>query len=185
MTLLNISKMGHPVLRQIAASVSDPTSTEIRELVENMVETMTEAGGTGIAAPQVFESKRIFVFFVSEDRANAEAERMGISIEGEAAVPLTVLVNPEIDFIGNQIDESWEGCLSIPGLMGKVPRHRSIRYRGLGLDGKLIEREATGFHARVVQHEYDHLNGVLYPERMTDIKSLIFSSEVGYQKADE
>ncbi|WP_085904094.1 peptide deformylase [Kiloniella majae] len=185
MTLLKISKMGHPVLRQVAALVPDPTMPEIRELVENMVETMTEAGGTGIAAPQVFESKRIFTFFVSEGRAKAEAERLGISREGEFGVPLTVLVNPEIDFIGDQVDEGWEGCLSIPGLMGKVPRHRSIRYRGFGLDGKLIEREASGFHARVVQHEYDHLDGVLYTERMTDIKSLIFSSEVGYQKPDE
>ncbi|WP_085901194.1 peptide deformylase [Kiloniella majae] len=185
MTLLKISKMGHPVLRQVAALVPDPTMPEIRELVENMVETMTEAGGTGIAAPQVFESKRIFTFFVSEERAKAEAERLRISPEDESGVPLTVLVNPEIDFIGDQVDEGWEGCLSIPGLMGIVPRHRSIRYRGFGLDGKLIEREASGFHARVVQHEYDHLDGVLYTERMTDIKSLIFSSEVGYQKPDE
>ncbi len=177
--------MGHPVLRQIADPVRDPTAPEIRELVENMVETMKEAGGTGIAAPQVFESKRIFTFFVSEERAKAEADRLGISLEGEIGVPLTVLVNPEIDFIGDQIDEGWEGCLSIPGLMGIVPRHRSIRYRGLGLDGKLVEREAAGFHARVVQHEYDHLDGVLYPERMKDIKSLIFSSEVGYQNPDE
>ncbi|KLN62141.1 peptide deformylase [Kiloniella spongiae] len=184
MTLLKISKMGHPVLRQVAETVSDPSAPEIRELVENMVETMTEVGGTGIAAPQVFESKRIFVFFVSEERAKAEAKRLGLSQEAEAGVPLTVLVNPEIEFIGNEIDEGWEGCLSIPGLMGKIPRHRSILYRGLGLDGKLIEREATGFHARVVQHEYDHLDGVLYPERISDIKSLIFSSEVGYQKTD-
>ncbi len=177
--------MGHPVLRRVAEPVPDPTVPEIRELVESMVETMTEVGGTGIAAPQVFESKRIFTFFVSGERAKAEAERLGISQEAEAGVPLTVLVNPEIEFLGNEIDEGWEGCLSMPGLMGKVPRHRSIRYRGLGLDGKLIEREASGFHARVVQHEYDHLDGVLYTERMTDIKSLIFSSEVGYQKPDE
>ncbi len=184
MTLLKISKMGHPVLWRKADPVDNPSRPDIRDLVENMIETMEDAGGTGIAAPQVYESQRVFVFFVSRLRAKAEAERLGIELEGDGAVPLTVLINPELEFIGEDKDESWEGCLSIPNLMGKVSRYRSIRYRGYGLDGKLIERQATGFHARVVQHEYDHLDGILYPERMTDMRQLIFSSEVAHQKPD-
>lgn len=184
MTLLKISKMGHPVLWRKADPVASPSSPDVYSLVENMVETMNDAGGTGIAAPQVYESQRVFVFFVSKLRAQTEADRLGIKLDSDGTVPLTVLINPEIEFLGHEVDESWEGCLSIPGLMGKVPRHRSIRYRGYGLDGKLIEREATGFHARVVQHEYDHLDGILYPERMTDMRQLIFSSEVAHQKPE-
>ncbi|MEH6630276.1 MAG: peptide deformylase [Halopseudomonas aestusnigri] len=184
MTLLKISKMGHPVLWRKADPVDNPSSPDVYKLVENMIETMNDAGGTGIAAPQVYESQRVFIFFVSKTRAQSEAERLGLELEGDGSVPLTVLINPEIDFIGEEMDESWEGCLSIPNLMGKVPRYRSICYRGYGLDGKLIERDASGFHARVVQHEYDHLDGILYPERMTDMRQLIFSSEVAHQKPD-
>ncbi|MFD2204145.1 peptide deformylase [Kiloniella antarctica] len=184
MTLLKISKMGHPVLWRKADPVDNPTSPYISDLVENMIETMNDAGGTGIAAPQIYESLRIFIFFVSKLRAQSEAERLGITLDSDGSVPLTVLINPELTFLDEKIDESWEGCLSIPGLMGKVPRHRSIRYRGYGLDGKLIEREATGFHARVIQHEYDHLDGILYPERMTDMRQLIFSSEAAHQKSE-
>ena len=184
MTLLKISKMGHPVLWRKADRVDNPSDAEIADLVENMIETMNDAGGTGIAAPQVYESLRIFVFFVSRVRAQAEAQRLGIELEDDGSVPLTILINPELEFIGEDIDDGWEGCLSIPGLMGKVPRYRSIRYRGHGLDGKVIEREATGFHARVIQHEYDHLDGILYPEKMTDMRQLIFSSEAAHQTSD-
>ncbi|MCZ4280854.1 peptide deformylase [Kiloniella laminariae] len=178
MTLLKISKMGHPVLWQKAQAVEDPSSPEIRQLASDMIETMQDAGGTGIAAPQVYHSKRMFVFQVSAARAKAEAERLGFSLDDEGDVPLTVLINPEIEMLGVQKDEAWEGCLSIPGLMGKVSRSRVIRYRGLGLDGKMIEAVATGFHARVVQHEYDHLDGILYTERLETPRKMIFASEL-------
>ena len=170
MAILKIAKMGHPVLRRRADPVADPTAPEIRQLAHDMLDTMHDAPGTGLAAPQVHVPLRMVIFLVSAARA-AHAG-------GEAAeVPLTVLINPEIEPLGDAMDEDWEGCLSVPGLRGVVPRYTHIRYRALGLNGEAIEREASGFHARVVQHECDHLDGILYPQRMRDLGKLIFNSE--------
>ncbi len=172
MAILKIAKMGHPVLRRRAEEVRDPTAPEIRRLVADMLETMEDAPGTGLAAPQVHVPLRVVIFTVSAERSRREdAEETG-------GVPLTVLINPEIEPIGQETELGWEGCLSVPGLMGQVPRHRAIRYRADGLDGQRIEREAQGFHARVVQHECDHLDGILYPQRMTDMSQFIFTSEM-------
>ncbi|MEO3428800.1 peptide deformylase [Pelagibius sp. CAU 1746] len=175
MAILKIARMGHPVLRQKAAPVADPTAPEIAALVRDMLETMDDAGGTGLAAPQVHVPLRVVVFFVSGRRAAAEDE----AALGRDDVPLTVLINPVIEPLTDELSLGPEACLSVPGLMGQVPRVTRIRYRGLTLEGASIEREAEGFHARVVQHECDHLDGILYPQRMTDLSLLAFTSEIG------
>lgn len=169
MTLLKIARMGHPVLRRLALAVADPTDPAIRRLAADMVETMRDASGVGLAAPQVHQGLRLIVFEVPPQR-RAEGEP-----EGPPGV--TVLVNPELVPLDAATELGPEGCLSIPGLRGMVPRWRRIGYRGLGLDGGIIEREAAGFHARVVQHEVDHLDGVLYLDRMDGFRSLAFESE--------
>jgi peptide deformylase len=170
MALLKIARMGHPVLRGVAAEVDDPTAPWVRALVEDMIETMEDAGGTGLAAPQVYQPRRIVVFEVGSERLSGLADDM--------AQALTVLINPVIEPVGRERALGWEGCLSVPGLRGVVPRHLRIRYRALGLDGEPIMREVEGFHARVVQHECDHLDGILYPQRMTDHRLLMFTEEL-------
>jgi len=170
MAILKIARMGHPVLRQTAKPVDDPSAPRIRALVRNMVETMHDANGAGLAAPQVHVPLRVVVFHVPEDRAGED--------EGTALQPLTVLINPEIEPLTEDMELGWEGCLSVPGLIGAVPRFTKIRYAGFGADGGRIEREAEGFHARVVQHECDHLDGILYPQRMTDLSLLLFQDEL-------
>jgi peptide deformylase len=171
MTLLKIARMGHPVLVRRADEIPDPTAREIRTLVENMVETMVDAQGVGLAAPQVHVSKRVIIFSSPEGRSDASAPKTDFA-------PLTALINPVVEVLDEEQDLGWEGCLSIPGLSGAVPRYRHIRYKGFLPDGKPIEREATGFHARVVQHECDHLDGVLYTMRMPDLSMLAFTEEL-------
>jgi len=170
MALLKIARMGHPVLRAHAKAVEDPTAPWVRRLVDDMVETMEDAGGTGIAAPQVHMPHRIVVFRVGGERLS--------DLPGDDEADLTVLINPVIEPIGTERALGWEGCLSVPGLRGVVPRHLNIRYRWQTLDGATVEREAAGFHARVVQHECDHLDGILYPQRMTDHRLLVFLEEL-------
>ena len=174
MAILKIARMGHPVLARKAEPVPDPTAPGIRELVRSMIETMVDANGAGLAAPQVHVPLRLAVFQAPEGRAEqelSEEERY------DHTAPLTVLMNPEIEVLGPEMEGGWEGCLSIPGMRGFVERPAHIRYRGVDLEGKLIERTARGFHARVVQHELDHLDGILYPQRMQDLTKLIFESE--------
>lgn len=189
MAILKIARMGHPVLGRPARPVIYPAAPAIAHLIQDMLDTMIDAPGTGLAAPQVFVPLRVVIFFVSRQRARAE-EQAGLSeAEAEAApetegaddleVPLTVLINPVIEVLDATPQVGVEGCLSVPGLMGQVPRARRISYRGITHEGEIIEREAEGFHARVVQHECDHLDGILYPQRMTDMSTLKFSSELG------
>jgi peptide deformylase len=173
--ILKIARMGHPVLAQIAAPVPDPRAPEIQRLIKDMVETMIDANGAGLAAPQVHVPLRLVVFQAPGERADpglTEDERF------DHTAPLTVLINPEIAVLSPETEGGWEGCLSVPGLRGWVERPAHIRYRGLGADGQPIERVARGFHARVVQHEVDHLDGRLYPGRMSDLSKLIFESEI-------
>lgn len=170
MAILKIARMGHPVLRQAAKPVEDSTAPRIRALVRDMVETMADADGAGLAAPQVHVPLRVVVFHVPEERAGHGEEA--------APTPLTVLINPEIEPLTEETELGWEGCLSVPGLVGAVPRFTKIRYSGIAPDGGRIEREAEGFHARVVQHECDHLDGILYPQRMTDLSLLLFTEEL-------
>ncbi len=168
MAILKIAKMGHPVLRQRAEDVPDPGAPEIQSLLNHMQDTMVDAQGAGLAAPQVYVPKRV-VMFVAPFSQDPDIE--------EDDDVLTVLINPVIEVLSDELEIDWEGCLSVPGLRGLVPRHRHVRYRGYDQNGKLIDREASGFHARVVQHECDHLDGVLYPQRMDDLSHLIFDSE--------
>lgn len=178
MAILKIARMGHPVLRRVADPVPDPADPLVRRLAADMAETMVDAGGVGLAAPQVHESVRLIVFRLPRERRQPGEEEGGAS-------GVTVLVNPEIVPVGDEMLSGWEGCLSIPGMRGLVPRHARILYRGFDLDGSPIEREATGFHARVVQHEVDHLDGVLYLERMDDLRWLGFNEEsLRYQLAE-
>jgi peptide deformylase len=173
--ILKIARMGHPVLAQIAAPVPDPRAPEIQRLINDMIETMMDANGAGLAAPQVHVPLRLVIFQAPEERADpglSEEERF------DHTAPLTVLINPEIMVLDEGTEGGWEGCLSVPGLRGWVERPAHIRYRGLGADGQMIERAARGFHARVVQHEVDHLDGRLYPGRMDDLSKLIFESEI-------
>src|SRR3981189_1668542 len=170
MALLKIARMGHPVLRGRAAEIDDPTAPWVGRLVEDMIETMEDAGGTGIAAPQVHESHRLVVFRVPDERLT--------EMPREGAQDLTVLVNPVVETVGHERALGWEGCLSVPGLRGVVPRHLRVRYRGTSLDGEAIEREAAGVHARAVQHQFDHPDGILYPQRMDDHRLLMFVEEL-------
>ena len=170
MAILKIARMGHPVLRRRADEVADPTAPEIGLLVADMVETLADIAGAGLAAPQIHVPLRVVIFRVPADRA-----------EGDALPPpegLTALVNPVIEPVDDEIMAGWEGCLSVPGMMGEVPRFRRIRYRGITPEGELVEREADGFHARIVQHECDHLDGILYPQRMTDLTKFGFTEEM-------
>lgn len=171
MALLKIARMGNPVLKVPAKAVSNPKSPQIARLVEDMIETMHDAEGTGLAAPQVHVPLRVVIFKVYPGRDKAEG--------GDGAgVPLTVLINPEIEPLSDEMEFGWEGCLSIPGMLGEVPRYTHIRYKYQDLKGKKVEREAHGFHARVVQHECDHLDGMLYPGRIEDMTTFGFTEEI-------
>jgi peptide deformylase len=170
MALLKIARMGHPVLRRPAEPIADPAAPWVRRLVEDMIETMEDAGGTGIAAPQVHMPWRIVVFRVGPERLT--------DLPGDSEQELTVLINPVVEPVGDERGLAWEGCLSVPGLRGVVPRQLNIRYRAQTLDRTVIERDAAGFHARVVQHECDHLDGILYPQRIEDRRLLVFTEEL-------
>ena len=182
MAILKIARMGHPVLAEKAQPVANPVAPEIRRLVSDMVETMIDANGAGLAAPQVHVPLRVVVFQAPEARSDpglSEDERF------DHTAPLTVLINPEIEVVGSEREGGWEGCLSVPGLRGFVERAFHIRYSGFDLEGKKFARTAKGFHARVVQHECDHLDGILYPSRMDDLGKLIFETEARHWARDE
>ena len=177
MAILKIARMGHPVLRMRAEEIADPTVPEVKALVGSMVETLADIEGMGLAAPQVHVSRRLVIF--RTPRAGEETLEDEHDWSG-----LTVLVNPLVEPLGDEISEGWEGCLSVPGLRGLVPRYERIRYGGVTPNGETIEREVEGYHARVVQHEVDHLDGILYPQRMTDMTKLIFESEFRHLRGE-
>ncbi|GGC45939.1 peptide deformylase [Siccirubricoccus deserti] len=158
MAILKIARMGHPVLLREAEPVDDPTGPEIRRLIADMAETMLDAAGIGLAAPQVHVPLRLFVY------------RDGAGV--------ATLVNPELEPLGEELESGWEGCLSIPGLRGCVARPKRIRWRGLDAEGHPVSGEAEGLTARVMQHETDHLDGVLYPMRMEDLALFGFTEEL-------
>jgi peptide deformylase len=175
MAILKIARMGHPVLAGTASPVADPTDPEIRRLVGDMIQTMEDADGAGLAAPQVHIPLRIVVFQAPGERAE---DGLSDDESFDRTAPLTVLINPVIEIADPNLEGGWEGCLSVPGLRGWVERPRAVRYAGLDLAGNRVVRAATGFHARVVQHECDHLDGILYPSRMRDMSKLFFESEI-------
>ena len=170
MAILKIARMGHPVLLRRCDPVPDPGAPEIRRLVADMMETMDDAPGVGLAAPQVFQPLRLFVFRVPGDRSGGDPD--------DSPVGNTVLINPELELVGDERVLGWEGCLSIPGMRGAIPRAKRVRYRGVDCEGNVVTREVSGFHARVVQHEYDHLDGVLYTMRMNDFSLFGFNEEL-------
>jgi peptide deformylase len=168
MAVRPILRLGDPRLREIAAAVTQFDTPELHELVRDMIETMEAANGAGLAAVQIGVSQRVVIFGIEYNPRYPSAE----------PVPFTVLVNPEIEALDEQRDSGWEGCLSVPGMRGLVPRHTRIRYRGQDPLGRPIDRTVEGFHARVVQHECDHLDGILYPQRIEDLRSFGFTEEL-------
>jgi len=168
MSIKDVLKMGHPILQQVAAPVIEFNSMQLDRVIQDMYDTMAALDGAGLAAPQIALDKRIVIFWVEDNPRYPDID----------PVPNTVLINPQIKILSDDIEEGWEGCLSVPGLRGLVPRFTKISYTGFDQYGEKIERIAEGFHARVVQHEADHLDGILYPQRMTDISLL------GYEQDD-
>jgi peptide deformylase len=165
MAVLPILKMGDPLLFQVAEPVREFNSPELDGLVADLVETMASAGGVGIAAPQVGVSRQVAIFGFEKSSRYPEAP----------PVPMTVLINPVITPLTAEEEEGWEGCLSVPGLRGVVPRWKKIRYQGFDPHGQAIDRTVEGFHARVVQHECDHLMGKLFPMRVRDFTRFGFT----------
>ena len=168
MALLKIARMGHPVLLARAEPVRDPASPAIAQLIEDMIETMDDASGAGLAAPQVHVPLRLFVYGVPPQRSTGE---------DDPPLPVQVLINPVLSPIGEEVVTQTEGCLSIPGLRGAVTRPARVRYQGLDRHGAPVSGEASGFLALVLQHEYDHLDGILYPMRMSDLGRLGYDAE--------
>lgn len=164
MAVQEVIKMGHPLLLQRAKEVENFSTPELNSLIIDMKDTMAAKNGAGLAAPQIAVSSRIIIFGISNNPRYPDVEE----------VPETILINPEISVVGTDRDSAWEGCLSVPKMRGLVPRYTSIKYRGYDAHGNLIERDAHGFHARVVQHEVDHLDGVLYPSRIEDMRNFGF-----------
>ena len=163
-----ILKMGDPRLLQRSQPVVAFGTAQLRELIADMFDTMRAADGAGLAAPQIGVPLRVVIFGSVDGRPNPRYPE-------EPPVPQTILVNPVLQPLDDEMEEGWEGCLSVPGLRGVVPRHRRLRYSGCGPDGRPIERIADGFHARVVQHECDHLDGILYPMRVRDFSRFGFT----------
>lgn len=153
-----VLKMGDPRLLRVAQPVQDFAAPELQALIADLFDTMRHLNGAGLAAPQIGVDLRVVIFGFAHNDRYPEAP----------AVPETVLINPQLTPLSEETEDGWEGCLSVPGLRGVVPRYRQLQYRGFDQTGKLIERRAEGFHARVVQHECDHLDGVLYPMRVRD-----------------
>jgi peptide deformylase len=166
MTVREILKMGDPRLLRVAKPVRDFDTPELHALVQDMFETMYDAKGAGLAAPQIGVDLALVIFGFKQNPRYPQAE----------PVPETVLLNPRIEPLSDEEEAGWEGCLSVPGMRGVVPRFARIRYTGVDLQGRPIEREAEGFHARVVQHECDHLIGKLYPMRIRDFSQFGFTS---------
>jgi peptide deformylase len=169
MAIREILRMGDPRLLRRAEAVDRFGSPELVSLVDDMLDTMAAADGAGLAAPQIGVNLRVVIFGTGESIAR---------YPDAPPVPRTVLVNPVIEPLGQELEEDWEGCLSVPGLRGLVPRHRTLRYRGFDPRGTAIDRTVDGFHARVVQHECDHLDGILYPMRIRDLRHFGFTEEL-------
>jgi peptide deformylase len=159
MAIKPVLRMGEPLLFAKAEPVARFDTPELHALIQDMHDTMAQMNGAGIAAPQIGVSLRVVIFGVGSNPRYPDAEQ----------VPYTVLVNPELRPVGDDLEDGWEGCLSVPGMRGLVPRYTRLHYTGFGQFGQPIDRLVSGFHARVVQHECDHLDGILYPMRIQDL----------------
>jgi peptide deformylase len=169
MSILKVTRLGHPVLRKVTETVTlrELRSDKLQQLIDDMIVTMKEYDGVGLAADQVHESRQIAVLEVASNPRYPD----------KADVPLTVLVNPKVTPLTEEQEDDWEGCLSIPDLRGRVPRYKSIQVEAWDRDGKPLNFIANDFHARVIQHEFDHLNGKVYLDRMRDFSTLTFLTE--------
>ncbi|MFK5913099.1 MAG: peptide deformylase [Woeseiaceae bacterium] len=168
MTVQQVIRMGHPLLLSRATEVEAFNTPELDQLILDMQETMAALDGAGLAAPQIGVSQRVIIFGITDNPRYPDAEY----------VAETILINPEITILDTHRESEWEGCLSVPNLRGLVPRYTKIRYRGFDAQGNVIEREADDFHARVVQHEVDHLDGILYPTRIENMRDFGFEEEL-------
>lgn len=169
MAVRKVLRMGHPLLQEVSADVTQFNTAELDNLIQDLFDTMEAEDGAGIAAPQIGVLKRVVIFGVENENPR---------YPNRGSVPVTVLINPVITPLGDGKEDGWEGCLSVPGMRGLVPRFSRIAYRGYDQMGNVIERQADGFHARVVQHECDHLDGILYPQRIEDMTQFGFLEEV-------
>lgn len=165
MAIRRVLKMGDPLLFQVATPVPAFDTPELHALITDMLDTMASLDGAGIAAPQIGVSQRVVIFGIEKNPRYPSAE----------PVPMTVLINPVLEILSPETEDGWEGCLSVPGMRGVVSRATQLRYSGFDQYGKPFTREVSGFHARVVQHECDHLDGILYPMRIKDLR------QFGYQ----
>lgn len=165
MAVKTVLKMGDPRLFEVAKPVTAFDTPQLHELVQDMHHTMEALNGAGLAAPQIGVGLQVVIFGVTRNPRYPDAEE----------VPYTVLINPQIASLDQEMEEDWEGCLSVPGMRGLVPRYKRLRYQGRDQYGKTIERSVSGFHARVVQHECDHLQGILYPMRIRDMRNFGYS----------
>ncbi|MFD1120955.1 peptide deformylase [Methylophilus flavus] len=165
MAIKPVLRMGDPVLYQVAEKVIEFDTPDLHALIQDMHDTMTDMNGAGIAAPQIGVSLQVVMFGVGKNPRYPDAEE----------VPFTILINPELIPVGNEEEDGWEGCLSVPGMRGVVPRFQHLRYKGFDPQGNVIDRTVSGFHARVVQHECDHLFGILYPMRIRDLTKFGFN----------
>lgn len=165
MAVRDVLKMGDPRLLEPARPVGDFASVELAQLIVDMQDTMRALNGAGLAAPQIGVGLQVVIFEVDANPRYPDAE----------SVPLTVLINPVLTPLSEALEAGWEGCLSVPGMRGLVPRHTAVRYQGFDSAGQPIDRTVSGFHARVVQHEVDHLHGILYPMRIRDLRDFGFT----------
>lgn len=165
MPILKISRLGHPILIQKTKPIKDITDIYVKEIIHNMTETMLDAKGIGLAAPQVHIDKQIIIFRVPEEEKDNE-------------IKITALINPKLNKVSDETNNQWEGCLSIPGMLGLVKRFSKIEYEGFDMNGNIIKRKVEGMHARVVQHEFDHLMGILYIKRLTDKNAYGYAEEI-------
>jgi peptide deformylase len=177
MAVRRVLRMGDPLLLQVAKPVEQFDTPELRELLVDMDDTMAALSGAGLAAPQIGVSLQVVIFGVGKNPRYPQAEE----------VPYTILINPQLTPVSDEMEEGWEGCLSVPGMRGFVPRYKQLRYRGFDPTGAPIDRTVSDFHARVVQHEVDHLHGVLYPMRIRDLRNFGFNEELfpGQQLVDD
>lgn len=172
----DVLRMGDPRLLEVSAPVTAFGTPELRALLIDMQETMASLNGAGLAAPQIGVGLRVVIFGVERNERYPDAE----------AVPFTILCNPVLTPLSDDTEDGWEGCLSVPSMRGLVPRYARLRYSGFDENGAPIEREVSGFHARVVQHECDHLDGILYPRRIRDLRQFGFTREIfGEDQADD
>jgi len=175
MAVRQVLRMGHPTLSKVAQPVTEFNTAMLDRLIADMFDTMAEQNGVGLAAPQIGESQRIVIFGFERSERYPDAE----------PIATTVLINPEIELLDAEQQAGWEGCLSVPGLRGVVSRYSRIRYRGLDQAGNAIDRTVEGFHARVVQHEVDHLDGILYPQKIEDMNQFGFIEELELRKKQD